>query len=217
MLSAKILVLSDIHNQTVTLNSVLKEVQKSSNPPDICLIAGDITNFGSYEDLNNVLNRITQNFRDTFFVLGNCDPYFDAEDILTSAIFVESNPCKLDFFTILGFGNHKPKINYKILKKKEKIGEKICLLTHAPPYGTKADMVSFDRHAGSRELKIAIEKFQNIFLIVSGHIHDSPSISRLENCTVVNPGPITRGNYAIITIREDFSVEGQIHNIHERR
>ena len=78
-------------------------------------------------------------------------------------------------------------------------------------------MVSFDRHAGSRELKIAIEKFQNIFLIVSGHIHDSPSISRLENFTVINPGPITRGNYASITIREDFSVEGQIHNIHERR
>lgn len=192
-------------------------MKKSPNPPEICLIAGDITNFGSYEDLNYVLNRITQDFGDTFFILGNCDPYFDLENISTSAIFVESNPWKLDFFTIIGFGDHIPNINSKLLKKMKKIDEKICLLTHAPPYGTRADIVSFDRHAGSRKVKIAMEKFQNIFLIVSGHIHDSPTISVIDNCTIVNPGPITRGNYAVITIREDFSVEGQIHNIHERR
>jgi Icc-related predicted phosphoesterase len=213
----KILVLSDIHNQTVTLDAVLKEVQKTPDPPKICLIAGDLTNFGSYEDLNIILNRITLVFEKTFFILGNCDPYFNEGDIVTSAIFVESNLHKLDFFSIIGFGSHRPKINYKILKRKEKASEKICLLTHAPPFGTKADLVSFDRHGGSRELKTTIEKFQNIFLIVSGHIHDSPTISRTKNCTVVNPGPITRGNYAIITVREDFSVEGQIYNIHERR
>ncbi len=77
-------------------------------------------------------------------------------------------------------------------------------------------MISFDRHNGSRELKAVIEKFQNIFLIVSGHIHESSTISELNHCTVVNPGPITRGSYAIITIKEDFSIEGDLHNIHER-
>jgi Icc-related predicted phosphoesterase len=217
VLSLKILVLSDIHNQTVTLNSILKEVQKSPNPPKTCLIAGDITNFGSYEDLNSILNIISQKFRDTYFILGNCDPFFDFEEISMDAMYVESTPHKIDFFTIIGFGNHDPKINHKLLKKLEKAGEKLCLLSHTPPFGTKADMVSFDRHAGSRTLREAIEKYQNIFLIISGHIHDSPVVSMSDRYTVINPGPVTRGYYALIDINEDFSVDGQIHNIHEKR
>lgn len=215
-MSTKILVLSDIHSQLITLNSVLKEVKKSSNLPEICLIAGDLTNFGSYEDLNRVLDVITKEFRQTFFVLGNCDPFFEIENISTSAIHIESNLLKIDSFTIVGFGDYKPKIDYKLLRKLEKKGEKVCLLTHVPPYGTKADLVSFDRHGGSRELKTIIEKFQNIFLIVSGHIHESSTISTLKHCAVVNPGSITRGSYAIITIKEDFSIDGDLHNIHER-
>ena len=213
---SKILILSDIHNQVTTLNAVLKKVGKLHNPPEICFIAGDITNFGTYEDLNRILDRITMDFKDTFFVLGNCDPYSDIENISTSAKYVESNPYKFEFFTILGFGDHNPKINYKLLRKLEKKNEKVCLLTHSPPYGTKADIISYDRHAGSRELKIAIKRFQNIFLTVSGHIHDSPTISFLDASTIINPGPITRGNYAIIEIKEDFSVSGQIYNIHDR-
>jgi Icc-related predicted phosphoesterase len=195
---------------------VLGKIRKLSKPPDICFIAGDITNFGSYKDLNKVLEIITKEFKETFFILGNCDPFFELENISTNAFYVESNPYKLDSFTIIGFGDYRPNIDYKRLRKLEKKGEKVCLLTHAPPHGTKADLVSLDRHGGSREVKTIIEKFENIFLIVSGHIHESPTISELNHCTIINPGPITRGSYAIITIKEDFRIDGHLHNIHEK-
>jgi len=214
-LALKILILSDIHNQTTTLDSILREVRQLPEKPEFCFIAGDITNFGSYEDLNHILNTIAKSFRKTYYVLGNCDPYFDTEEVSTSAIHAESAPFKLDdFLTVVGFGDHIPKINYKLLKKLEKSDEKVCLLTHAPPFGTKADMVSFDRHSGSRVLLEVIEKYQCIFLTVSGHIHDSPTISVSDKYTIVNPGPVTRGNYAIISINEDYRVKGHIHNIH---
>lgn len=200
----------------ITLNAVLKKAQKTPNPPETCFVAGDITNFGTYEDLNNILNRITAEFSNTFFVLGNCDPFFEVENITTSAINVESNPWIHESFTIVGFGDHSPKIDYKLLKKMEKNNEKVCLLTHTPPYGTNADLVSFDRHGGSRELRTTIDKFRNIFLIVSGHVHESSTISVSKHYTLINPGPITRGSYAIITIKEDFSIEGQLHNIHNQ-
>ena len=214
-MSINILVLADIHSQDITLQSIIDIILDFRTPPSICIIAGDITNFGTIDDLNKTLNIITPNFDETMFVAGNCDPYFKINELETSAKHIESRPYKLNSFTIIGFGGHDPLINQRILRKLNRTEENVCLLTHAPPFGTTADKVSFDRHAGSRELRHIIEKYPNIFLTISGHIHDSPTIDSINGCTIVNPGPITRGNFAIICIEEDFSVTGNIYNIHE--
>ncbi len=211
----KFLVLSDIHNQEVTLQNIIKVVLDFEVPPTICIVAGDITNFGTIDDLNKMLNVITPNFNETIFIAGNCDPYFKLNELETTAKHIESRPHKIDSFTAIGFGRQDPLINQRILRKLSRAKEKVCLLTHAPPYGTAADKVSFDRHAGSKELAYTIEKYPNIFLSISGHIHDSPAIDSLNGCTIVNPGPITRGNFAIVCVEEDFKVTGNIYNINE--
>ena len=211
----KILVLADIHNQDITLQSIINVVLDFQKSPTICIIAGDITNFGTIDDLNKMLNIITPNFDETMFVAGNCDPYFKMNELETSAKYIESRPHKLDSFTVIGFGRQDPLINQRILRRLKRTEEKVCLLTHAPPFGTTADKISLDRHAGSRELKHTIETYPNIFLTISGHIHDSPTIDSMNGCTIVNPGPITRGNFAVISIKEDFSVTGKIYNINE--
>ena len=211
----KLLVLADIHDQKVTLQSVLNVVLDFKVPPTSCFIAGDVTNFGSVADLNKILNMIAPNFDETLFVVGNCDPYFEINELESSAKNIESKPHKTNSFTTIGFGRQDPQINQRILRKLSRANEKVCLLTHAPPFGTAADKVSFDRHAGSKELKYTIERYPNIFLTISGHIHDSPTIDTIDGCTIVNPGPITRGNFAVICINEDFSVSGNIYNINE--
>jgi len=212
-----LLALSDIHNQKITLENILNKVEELTESIDACVIAGDITNFGPYEDINSILDTVLGFCKNTYYVLGNCDPYYNKDEIFTLAKYIESEPFRIDFFSIVGFGSHKPKLNHKLLKKMRKIGEKVCLLTHAPPYGTKVDMISFDRHAGSEEIEFAIKKYQNIFLSISGHIHESPSVSSFSNCTVINPGPVTRGNFALININEEFSVKVKIYNIHEMK
>lgn len=211
----KLLVLADIHDQEITLQSVLEAVLDFKVPPTFCLIAGDVTNFGTIADLNRMLSIITPNFDETLFIVGNCDPYFELNELETLAKYVESKPHKTNSFTTIGFGRQDPHINQRILRKLNKAKERVCLLTHAPPFGTAADKVSFDRHAGSKEVKYTIVRYPNIFLAISGHIHDSPTIDSIDGCTIVNPGPITRGNFAVICIKEDFRVTGNIYNINE--
>ena len=214
-MSIKFLVLADIHNQDITLQNIIDETLNFKTPPTICIIAGDITNFGTIVDLNKILNIVTPNFVETLFVAGNCDPYFKLNELESSAKYIESRPHKLNSFTIIGFGRQDPLINQRILRKLNRAKENVCLLTHAPPFGTTADKVSFDRHAGSRELKHTIKRYPNIFLTISGHIHDSPTIDSINGCTIVNPGPITRGNFAVLCIEEDSSVTGNIYNINK--
>lgn len=211
------LILSDIHSQNITLTNILNIVQNLPNPPKICLVAGDITNFGSIEDMRETLEIITNFEFQTFFILGNCDPDINLVILNTSAIHIESSIEKIGSFAIIGFGSHNPQVNYKLLLKLKRDKKRVCLLTHAPPYGTKADLVSFNKHGGSREITKTIEKFSNIFLVISGHIHESPTISTYKKCTIINPGPITRGNFAIIEIDEECRVKGDIYNIYEMK
>ena len=214
-MSIKLLILADIHSQTITLENILDSVKRMGDYPQICLLAGDITHFGTIEDMENILNSIVEKISNTFYIIGNCDPFPDNNILDTLAINVEARYYDVSFFSIIGFGTHRPKLNQKLLKKLKKENKKVCLLTHTPPFNTSTDIVSFNRHAGSQEVREFIEKNENIFLAISGHIHESPSISKLNKCIIINPGPVTTGNFALIEIHKDFTVEGKIYNLHE--
>ena len=214
-MTLRLLILSDIHNQNITLKNILKEIEEMEKFPDICLVAGDITNFGTIQDMENILNMIVAKIPNTFYVIGNCDPLIDTRDLETPAVNAELGPYELDFFSIIGFGTLKPLLNQKKLRKLNKAEKNVCLLTHVPPYGTDADLVSLNRHTGSKELRDFIVKNKQIFLSISGHIHESPAISKLNNCNIVNPGPVTIGNFAIIEIQKNLKVEGKIYNLQE--
>lgn len=211
----RILLLSDIHNQEITLKSILQRIDKVENQPDVCLIAGDITNFGTAQDLQNILNLVAQHIPKTLYIIGNCDPIVDPNHLDTTAISVESQFYEFGFFCVVGFGTAKPQFDHKKLLKMKIEKKNVCLLTHVPPFGTAADIESYNRHVGSRQLKDVIEKNENIFLSVCGHIHDSTTISRMGNCTIVNPGSVTVGNFAIIDLQKDLKIEGRIYNLHE--
>ena len=211
----RLLILSDIHNQNITLKEILSKIEKLGRIPDCCLIAGDITNFGTAEDMQNMLNLVLDKIPKTFYVTGNCDPIVDQEDLETLAINVEAQTYEINNFLVIGFGTHRPQLDQKKLRTLRKTNMKVCLLTHVPPFGTSVDVVSINRHVGSRQLRDFIEKNENIFLSICGHIHDSPSISQLGSCTIINPGPVTTGNFAIIDVQKDLKIDGKIFNIYE--
>lgn len=213
----KVLILSDIHNQKITLENILSKAKEIIKRPFAVLISGDITNFGTIEDMSLLLELVSKYSSQIYFVFGNCDPIYDMKKLQTSFFHVESNPQQLEGITIIGFGSAQPKISKKILRKSEKNTENVCLLTHVPPYGTSADLVSLNRHGGSREIRKIIETHPNIFLSVSGHIHESATISFLGDCCIINPGPVTQGNFAIIEIEENYTVQGKIYDIHEMK
>ena len=47
---------------------------------------------------------------------------------------------------------------------------------HAPPFGTKLDIITSKEHVGSKAIRNFIEKEQP-FLTLHGHIHESPRMS----------------------------------------
>ncbi len=214
-MSVKILVLADIHNQEITLRSILQSLEKINEHPDYCVIAGDITNFGTIQDLENMVNLIVMQIPKTFYVVGNCDPLINNNSLNSDAINVDAKIYEIEFFSIIGFGTHKPILDRKKIKKLHRTNKQVCLLTHTPPFNTAADIVSLNRHAGSKQIRECIEKNNNIFLSISGHIHDSPTISELNGCIIVNPGSVTTGNFAIIEVQTNFKVKGKIYNLHE--
>jgi len=108
------------------------------------------------------------------------------------------------------------KIREKFLREQAKKGNKLCLLTHIPPYGTGADFHSYNnRFIGSKELMAILEKYPNIFLNVCGHVHKSPIITTRGDTTIINPGTVNTGNYAIVEINDQLEVLGKLHSIYD--
>ncbi len=71
--------------------------------------------------------------------------------------------------------------------------EKSIFVFHAPPHGTKLDIIHGGENMGSRSVREFIEKEQPL-LTLHGHIHESAEISgsikdRIGRTLCVNPGP----------------------------
>jgi Icc-related predicted phosphoesterase len=70
--------------------------------------------------------------------------------------------------------------------------KKTIYVMHSPPYGTKLDLIQGGGSAGSRSIRIFIEKSQPL-LTLHGHIHESPELSgayldRIGETLCINPG-----------------------------
>ncbi len=81
--------------------------------------------------------------------------------------------------------------------------EKITLLvTHAPPYATKTDLLPSGDHAGSKSLRRVIEELQPT-LNICGHIHESRGTDKIGQTLVINPGQMDEGYACLINVLED--------------
>ena len=85
---------------------------------------------------------------------------------------------------------------------------------HAPPYGTKVDIIHSGLHVGSTAVREFIEDAHPT-LTVCGHIHEARGKDYIEATEIVNCGPAGRGYFAIIELghgkRSDLF---QLHRVH---
>jgi Icc-related predicted phosphoesterase len=73
--------------------------------------------------------------------------------------------------------------------------KKAIYMMHSPPFRTKLDLIEGPKSAGSRSIRMFIEKNQPL-LTLHGHIHESPKLSgtyfdRIGETISVNPGQFT--------------------------
>ena len=77
----------------------------------------------------------------------------------------------------------------------------LIVISHNPPKDTKVDMISNGMHVGSALYRAFLETYQPL-LAVSGHVHEAVGVDKIGKTTVINPGALMEGCYAVVDIQK---------------
>ena len=232
----KILAISDIHGKkSEALLNYLKKEDISALLIAGDITDFQITEFEPLSFVKPFIDEIVEEADvDVFAIPGNCDPAGICNAIKESgpdekpAFCLHNQLIAYENVVILGYGGSNPTpFNtpgesdddhiylrvYELLAEYDYIGNDsiprvTILLTHAPPYDTKADMLPDGTHVGSQGVKKPIHEFQPD-INICGHIHEACSIDKVGKTTIANPGMLENGKAVLIDIDDDakYTVE----------
>ena len=211
----KILALTDIHDKVSSLTSILDSVLKARQI-DLITVSGDVSNFGSGEDVERVLHLIEMTGVPFCYILGNCDPIEFRNGVNVGGKCLESKCGTFSGINIIGSGGATPTpFGTPFEVSEDEIVENVArsiseccgsgctgpvmLLIHNPPRGEVVDMLRTGLHTGSKKLRDLILQSSPL-LVQCGHIHEAPGVERIGRSVVFNPGPVFRGRYALAEI-----------------
>lgn len=200
----RLLVVTDFHNTYDKLPNILSKAGKV----DGTLLAGDLTQFGPTEKARSLLAQLP---RPVLAVPGNCDKR-DLVDLLRDEdANLHENKMRLGGITFIGIGGSNPTpfntpfelseehIRAELERLLHGVSGPAVLVSHAPPKG-HLDEIPGGIHVGSSAVAEMASKFT---AVVCGHIHESKGISHLGKTLIVNPGPASIGNAAVLEIDDD--------------
>jgi Icc-related predicted phosphoesterase len=204
----KILAVADIHGAQYRLNLVLKNVKTYT--PDLVVLCGDITQFGPGELATNLLNQIPVK---TFAIPGNIDTFDVDQGIMASnATYLHMRRVVTQGVSFVGIGREipAPLTDISIVDGVEKkpllkiVDSASVLVTHFPPFKLQ-DKIFIGSHGGSKELRTLVETCKPR-LVLCGHIHEDPGVTRLGGTTVLNCSLGKRTEGAIVEVDDTVKV-----------
>jgi Icc-related predicted phosphoesterase len=77
---------------------------------------------------------------------------------------------------------------------------------HAPPYGTRVDIIHLGIHVGSTAVRDFIEAAKPA-VVVCGHIHEGRGQDILEESRIVNCGAAMNGYFATIELGKEIIIK----------
>jgi hypothetical protein len=206
-----VLLIADLHGQFGKIDSFLEL------NPEAVFIAGDITNMGPVDTVDDVLSRIDV---PCFAVPGNCDPREILDTLEHSdAVCLHGAQMNLGKMTLVGVGGSNPTpfntpfeltdkqiddLLHDATAKMEKTVHNV-LISHAPPYET-LDLANGE-HVGSQSIRRHIKDFD---LVCCAHIHEQRGVMDVDGVKIVNPGAAMDGYCAMLhfgTEAKDIKVE----------
>ncbi len=205
----KILAVADIHGDLKKLYTLIENLEEK---PDAIIVAGDLTPFGPKTLVTKIKSALDKTAPYVFMIPGNEDPKDVREEMKKLKIDMHNKSKKIKDTTLIGFegaqwleSGNQVFINYapvhEILKKTK---GKTILVTHVPPFDTKADILWTGSHVGSPFLRSLVEDYQPD-MVICGHIHESRCIDTVGKTKIVNTGALTDG-YAAWIDTENFDV-----------
>ncbi len=171
----KILTFVDTHGEL----KALKKLKKKAEKVDLIICAGDISMFSN--KLFYFMQQIDSFGKPVLMVHGNHESVDEMKELskkLKNTIIIHDSIYKIDNYVFFGWGGggfalRDKKFEKHINKKFKKYCTKefkTILVTHAPPYGTKLDIV-YHEHVGSKSIFEFVYK-NDVTYVVCGHIHD---------------------------------------------
>ncbi len=199
----KILALSDIHGKFFRLDGIMKK----SDPVDLIVVAGDLTQGGPPENAVRSISELQHFCKNVLCVAGNWDTPEVKQAIGQYAVDLEETPKIFRNTEFMGLGGSNPtgnntpneyteeQLEYKlVVLLSHTPPQRTVLVTHTPPQNT-LDMTPKGA-AGSPALRRALDK---VDVIICGHIHGARGKVK-DGAWVINPGYAAEGQAAIIDL-----------------
>jgi hypothetical protein len=216
----KILSITDIHGAYKTTEEIIRH-----ESPDVLVIGGDLTNVGTVREVDQAIGKFQVLAKKILCVAGNMD--LPQHDEFYSRIGVSINGRgviidNVGFFGVSAAPHSRLRTPYEI--SEEEIAQRIergyadvqsaqwkIFVPHAPPYGTKVDIIHAGFHVGSMAVRDFVEEAQP-HVVLCGHIHEARGQDKIENSHIVNCGPGKEGYYAIVKIDTDVTISLHKHS-----
>lgn len=188
----KILAFADTHGNLAFLNRLVAKSKHSG--VDLVVCAGDLSMFS--HKLGKLVKILSQ-CRKVLLLHGNHESPKEMRAICSrykNVIFLHKKSHRIGNYLFLAYGgggfSHRDKAfesNAVKFKSKIKKEDEVVLITHAPPYNTKLDLV-YGNHIGNFSIRKFIEMVKPQ-LVICGHIHECENKMQVVNKTlVINPG-----------------------------
>ncbi len=206
----RILAVADFHGNSSAESYLSKFLTQDF---DCVVLIGDLTDFGPPEVAESLLELVKQTGVPCLAVPGNCDPKSILKVIDKYNMNLHGKCEELGGVKFVGLGGsnltpfHTPfelnevEIKEELAAASCDTNEKTVLVTHAPPFETKVDMIKSGTHVGSKSVRQYIEQ-KHPLVCLCGHVHEGREIDQLGRTLVVNPGPITKGFAAEVIIND---------------
>ncbi len=190
----RLLAFVDVHGNKKAINGLI-ELSKKENP-DALVCSGDISNFSS--DLEEIIRSFKSAGKPLLIIPGNHEDENELNQLCKNFDFcidIHKNVYKIGNYLFIGFGGggfsfEDYEFEAFIRKIKNKISkeDKIILVTHAPIYGTKVDIIPGLGHRGCKSYRKFVEVFKPV-VVICGHLHETEKISdKIGKTLIINPG-----------------------------
>ncbi len=186
---------------------------------DGVLLSGDLTTRGSADEAARILDLVASINPRIHAQIGNMDPR-PVEDVLSErGVNMHGRGLELapgvglmavGWSTPTPFGTPSEMPDARLAGFLEQAHAQVValgpppallLVAHDPPRDTKIDQVASGVHVGSASVRAFIERVQPD-VCLSGHIHEARAIDVIGRTTVINPGMLSHGGYALIGLKD---------------
>jgi len=193
----KILTFTDLHEDY----EFMEGLKQKAKEVDFILCAGDISIYET--NLAEILSLLDELNKPIYIIHGNHEEDHDLAKACreTKNIkFVDKQILRFNDLVVVSHGGggfyYGPSKEDKEFESLQSIFEDAIksskysiLMTHAPPFKTKLDLIWSGKHVGSKAYRNFIKRVQPT-VAISGHIHEASGIQdALGKTLLINPGP----------------------------